>query len=86
MARPAALVLARNSEISVIGDPGLHPLAVREHLIEQRPPVELWFLDQAVSGLHVLADLLLEARAIAQVAHADSAPADLVLVRRTDST
>ncbi len=24
-----------------IGDPGLHPLAVGEHLIEQGPPVEL---------------------------------------------
>ena len=82
--RPARCARPGQEQRHVV-DPRLHPLAVGEHLVEQRTPVERRILDEPVAGLHVLADLLLEPRPVEQIAHADATPADLVLVGRADA-
>src|SRR5207249_11143698 len=50
-----------------------------------RPPVHRVVLDEAVAGSHVVADVLLEATRIGEIADADAAPRDLVLVGRPDA-
>ncbi len=69
-----------------VADPRAKPLAEHHHLVEQRLPVERRFLDDLVARVHVLADFLRQRVPVAeQVAHADAAAADLVLVGRADA-
>ena len=68
-----------------IGDPGPHPLAVCHQLVEQRAPVKRRLLDQAVPGLHVLANVHFERRGIGQVAHPDAPSPYLVLISRANA-
>ena len=68
-----------------VADPRPHALAVLQQPIEHRPPVHRAVLDEAVAGRHVVADVLLEAARVGQIADADAAPGDLVLVRRPDA-
>ena len=70
-----------------VADPRTQPLAVGDELIAQRLPVERRFLDDLIARMDVLADFVRQRVAIAeQIAHADAATADLVLVRRPDTT
>jgi hypothetical protein len=59
--------------------------AVREALVVDLAPVERRVLDDAVPGLDVLPNAFLEDGRIQQVADADAAPGDLVLVGRPDA-
>ena len=68
-----------------VADPRPHALAVLHQPIEHRPPVHRVVLDEAVAGGHVVADVLLEATRIGEIADADAAPRDLVLVGRPDA-
>ena len=69
-----------------VADPRPDALTVGHELIEQRLPVERRFLDDVVARVDVLAHLLRQRVAVAeQVADANAAAADLVLVRRPDA-
>ena len=62
-----------------------HPLGVLQQLSEHRLPVHRVVLDQPVARGDVVADVLLEPLRIVEVADADAAARDLVLVRRPDA-
>ena len=62
-----------------------HPLAVRQQLRQHRLPVHRAVLDEAVARVDVVADVLLEPLRIGEVADADAAARDLVLVGRADA-
>ena len=54
-------------------------------MVEDHAPVHGAVLHQAIAGHHVVADVLLEARGVHQIAHSDAAARDLIFVRRTDA-
>jgi hypothetical protein len=58
---------------------------VRQQLRQHRPPVHGAVLHEAVAGGDVVVDVLLEPLRIVEIADADAAARDLVLVRRPDA-
>ena len=60
-------------------------LGVRQQLRQHRLPVHRAVLHEAVARVHVVAHVLLEPLRIVEVADADAAARDLVLVRRADA-
>ena len=68
-----------------VADPRLHPIGERQHLLEHRLPVHGAFLDQPVARRHVVADVGFQTGRIGEIADANAAAGDLVLVRGSNA-